>query len=273
VDDVVFINLADPTYSVGINPLDTTLGRERDKAVTDLLHTLSHIWMSSWGPRMENAFEMALRTLYEANKVLVDRDPQNGPQQQYTLLDVLPLLTDESFLHTLLEEVKDPFLLRWWLTYYEPLSLMQQRDIINPVISKTTKFESEIARRIIGQSCSTINFAQLIHEQKIILIKLAKGETGSDVAPLLGATLLGLVQVTLEEQGMMAEQDRVRLPIIIDEFQTLEGTDYGALAELRKYGATFFLATQSFEYLRAFNRGLLATVFALPHLPYECGRC
>ncbi len=261
-DDVVWIDLSDPTYSVGLNPLDVTLGRGRDKAVADLLHTLSHIWMSSWGPRMENAFEMALRTLYEANRVLVAHDPQNGPQQQYTLLDVLPLLTDESFLHTLLEQIHEPFLERWWFTYYEPLSLTQQRDIINPVISKTTKFESALARRIVGQGCSTLNFSQLIRERRILLVKLAKGETGSDVAPLLGATILGLVQVALEEQGALPEEDRVRLPIIIDEFQTLEGTDYGALAELRKYGATFFLATQSFEYLRRFQPALLATVLA-----------
>jgi DNA primase catalytic core len=70
-----------PATSCGLNPLDVTLGRGRDKAVADLLHTLSHIWMSSWGPRMENAFEMALRTLYEANRVLVANDPQNGPQR------------------------------------------------------------------------------------------------------------------------------------------------------------------------------------------------
>jgi hypothetical protein len=261
-DDVVWIDLSNPAYSVGLNPLDVTLGRGRDKAVADLLHTLSHIWMSSWGPRMENAFEMALRTLYEANRVLVANDPQDGPQQQYTLLDVLPLLTDESFLHSLLEQINEPFLDRWWFTYYEPLSLTQQRDIINPVISKTTKFESALARRIVGQGCSTLNFSQLIHERKILLVKLAKGETGSDVAPLLGATMLGLAQVALEEQGALPEEDRVRLPIIIDEFQTLEGTDYGALAELRKYGATFFLATQSFEYLRRFQPALLATVLA-----------
>ena len=262
VDDVVLIDLADPTHSVGINPLDTTLGRGRDKAVADLLHTLSHIWISSWGPRMENAFEMALRTLYEANKVLVTQDAHNGPHQQYTLLDVLPLLTDESFLHSLLAQISDPFLHRWWLSYYEPLSLTQQRDIINPVISKTTKFESEIARRIVGQSCSTINFSQAIQDHKIILVKLAKGEVGSDVAPLLGAAILGLVQITLEEQGRVEAHTRIRLPIIIDEFHVLDGTDYGALAELRKYGATFFLATQSLAFLKALNPTLLATVLA-----------
>jgi hypothetical protein len=130
------------------------------------------------------------------------------------------------------------------------------------VINKTTTFESALARRIVGQSCSTLNFSALIREQKIVLVKLAKGVVGEDVAALLGATLLGLLQTTLEEQGALSEQERVKLLIILDEFQVLAGVDYGALAELRKYGATFALATQSLEYLHKRDPVLLPTVLA-----------
>ena len=261
-EEVVLIDLSDTTASVGINPLDVTLGRSRDKAISDVLKTLAHIWATAWGPRMENAFEMSLRTLFEANKVLVAQDPLEGPRQQYTLLDVLPLLTNENFCHALLQSIEDDYLHRWWREYYEPLTLMQQRDVINPVITKVAKFESVIARRIIGQSVSTLNFSQMIAERKIILLKLAKGVIGADVAALIGATMLGLLQITLEEQGSLQEWGRVRLPIILDEFQTLAGVDYGALAELRKYGATFFLATQSLEYLQKLDEFLLPTVLA-----------
>jgi hypothetical protein len=261
-DDVVLIDLSDKNASVGINVLDVTLGRGRDKAISDLLKTLAHIWVTAWGPRMENAFEMALRTLFEANKVLVAQDAQQGPLQQYTILDVLPVLTNENFCHALLQQIQDDYLHRWWREYYEPLTLMQQRDVINPVITKVAKFESILARRIIGQSVSTLNFTQLIAERKIILIKLAKGLIGADVAAIVGATMLGLLQITLEEQGSQDEKTRVRLPIILDEFQVLAGVDYGALAELRKYGATFFLATQSLEYLQKLDPLLLPTVLA-----------
>nr|BBH87497.1 hypothetical protein KTC_22480 [Thermosporothrix sp. COM3] len=261
-EDVVFIDLSDPDAAVGLNPLDVTLGRGRDKAISDLLKTLAHIWATSWGPRMENAFEMSLRTLFEANRVLVARDPLEGPRQQYTLLDVLPILTNENFCHAILQQIDDDYLHRWWREYYEPLTLMQQREVINPVITKVAKFESVIARRIIGQPVSTINFTQMIEERKIILFKLAKGVVGADVAALLGASMLGLFQITLEEQGIKQEIERVRYPIILDEFQTLAGVDYGALAELRKYGATFFLATQSLEYLQNLDPLLLPTVLA-----------
>lgn len=84
-----------------------------------------------------------------------------------------------------------------------------------------------------------------------MLVKLAKGMIGEDVSCILGATIFGLIQIALEEQGSMLIDQRKRLPIFLDEFQTLDGVDWGVLAELRKYGATFFLATQSLEYLRA----------------------
>jgi DNA helicase HerA-like ATPase/ElaB/YqjD/DUF883 family membrane-anchored ribosome-binding protein len=261
-DDVVLIDLSDPTASAGINSLDVTLGRGRDKAISDLLKTFSRIWEEAWGPRMENAFEMALRTLFEANKVLVAQDAQQGPYQQFTILDVLPLLTNENFCHAILQNIQDDYLHRWWRDYYEPMTLMQQRDVVIPVLSKVAKFEGVISRRIVGQSVTTVNFTQAVAERKIILLKLAKGVVGADVAAIVGATLLGLIELTLEEQGSKREQERVRLPIIIDEFQTIAGADYAALAELRKYGATFYLATQSLEYLQKLDEVLLPLVLA-----------
>lgn len=261
-DDVVVIDLSDPLYSVGLNPLDVTLGRGRDKAIADLLETLSHIWLRSWGSRMENSFEFALRTAWEANRYLVESDKQNGPQRQYTLLDILPLYTSESFCHSLLQYIKDPYVHRWWREFYEPLPLYMKRDIINPVATKVAKFESEIARRIVGQPVSTINLTQIIREKKILLVRLAKGTVGADAAPLLGATILGLLSVCLEEQGALDEKNRALFPILIDEFQVLEGVDWSMLAQLRKYGATFFLATQSLEYLKQLEAVLLPTVLA-----------
>jgi hypothetical protein len=223
---------------------------------------LAHIWVSSWGAKMENAFEMSLRTLFEANKVLVTNDPINGPQQQYTLLDVLPILTNAKFCHALLQDIQDDYLHRWWREYYEPLSLIQQRDVITPIIAKVAKFERIVARRIVGQSISTLNIGNMINERKIILLKLSRSIVGSDVAALIGATVLGLIQMTLEEQGMRRDKVPYPLPIILDEFQMLAGADYRTLIELQRFGVNFFLATQSLEYLQKINPVLLPTVMA-----------
>lgn len=259
-EDVVFIDLSDTLVSVGLNPLDVTLGHRRDKFIADLLKMLAQIWASSWTAKMENAFEMTLRTLFEANKILVAQDPKQGPSEQYTLLDILPLLTNANFCQTLLQQIEDDYLHRWWSEYYEPLSLVQQRDVINPIAAKVAKFESLVARRILGQGVSTLNIPQMIQERKIILFKLARGVVGNEVASMIGATLLGLIQNTLEEH--QEHMNTTRLPIIIDEFQRVAGADYRTLSELHKYGATFFLSTQSLEYIQKINPLLWPTLQA-----------
>ena len=256
-DDVVFIDLSNETFACGVNPLDAMMARNRDKIISDLIKIFSSLW-TSWGSRMEISFEYGLRTLFEANKYLCQHGKEN---QQYTLLDLMPLLTQESFCHALLEDIEDLFIRQWWASYYDPLSLQMQRDRVDPVLSKVAKFEGVIARHIVGQSRCSIDFAACIQQQKIVVIKLAKGVIGEDVARLLGATLLGFLNVALEEQGKVEGAVRHHLPIFIDEFQTLDGVDWGAaLAELRKYGATYFLATQSLEYLR--EKQLLSVVQA-----------
>jgi hypothetical protein len=263
-EEVVLVDLADTQAVVGLNPLDVTLGRGRDKTMTDLLRTFAHIWSASWGSRMESVFEYALRTLYEANAVLCQRDPVQGPQQQYTLLDVLPLLTDESFCHQLLEPLAavDPYLVRWWYLYYDPLSPYMQRDRSDPVLSKVARFESYVARRIVGQSQSTLDLARCIQQEQIVLVSLAKGVVGEEIAHLLGATMLSLVHLALEEQAGQVQAERKRLLILVDEFQLLTGVDWAALAELRKYGASFALATQSLHVLKERHATLLSLVLA-----------
>lgn len=130
-DDVVLIDLGNADFCVGFNPLDVTLGRERDLVVSSLISVFSHIWQSSWGPRMEAPFRAAILTLFEANTTIVRRDTLHGPDQQYTLLDIVHVLVDESFCHDLLEMTSDLFIHRFWYEYYSPLNLVQQRSSTN----------------------------------------------------------------------------------------------------------------------------------------------
>ena len=263
-DDVVLIELGEADFCIGFNPLDVTLGRDRDLVVSSLISVFSHIWKSSWGPRMEAPFRAAVLTLFEANMALVRRDPLHGPDQQYTLLDVMQVLVDESFCHDLLILTSDLFIHRFWYEYYSPLTLVQQRDRIDPVLTKMMQFESKIARRILGQSRSTIRLDDVLRERKILIVRLAFSEAGAQTGSLIGATLLGLMMVTLREQSRMAREERARMVMFLDEFQSFgAGADLSQLlAELRKYGGSAVLATQSLEYLTAIDPVLLPTVQA-----------
>ncbi len=264
MDDVVLIDIADLAYPPGINPLDATLGRNRDKAVDNLITIFERIWSTSWGPRTENVLEFALKTLADANQRLVQADLQHGPDQQYTLLDVVPLLRNASFRHSVMEQVTDPVLLSWWQFYYEPMDLRFQIEVISSVLNKLSKFaSSHTTRRILGQPRSTIDFSEIIRSGKILLVSTAAGIVGSDVSGLLGATLLGLFHMTLAEQAAVAQTEHKQYLALIDEFQVYQGADFSTmLAGLRKYGGSFGLATQSLSYLDRLDRTLRPTVLS-----------
>ncbi|HEU5376252.1 MAG TPA: type IV secretory system conjugative DNA transfer family protein [Ktedonobacteraceae bacterium] len=268
-DEVVQIHLAERSRLIGLNPLDVSQGADRDKLVDNMIAIIEALWPHSYGPRTENILEYACKTLVEANRAIVACDPVQGPDAQYTLLDVVPLVRDDSFRHAILEQVHDPFIHSWWDKYYEQNDARQQNEYSSSVVTKFSKFaSSQVARRILGQPRSTLNFAEIIAQEKILLISCASGEVGSDIAAFVGAVLLGLFHVTLAEQARLDAAERRRFLVLVDEFQALKGVDYQTmLAELRKYGGSFALATQSLAYLDRLDRTLRATVLAnIDHL-------
>ena len=90
----------------------------------------------------------------------------------------------------------------------------------------------------------------------------------SDLSELIGIVLLGLFEAALAEQAAVPFEQRRRYLMLIDEFQVYRNANYqGMLAELRKYGGSFALATQSLAYFDRLERTLLATVLAnIDHL-------
>ena len=267
-DNVVLVDLADGDYPVGINPLDM-VGRDRDKAVDTLITLSEHLWAASYGSRTENVLEYALKTLADANEWLIASDPYLGPERQYTLLDVVPLLRSPSFRHAVFEQVRDELLLDWWQHYYEPMDAHQQREITSSVITKLSKFaSSRVARRILGQPRSTLDLREVVRQGKLLLVSTASGVVGADLSELIGIVLLGLFEAALAEQAAVPFEQRRRYLVLIDEFQVYRNANYqGMLAELRKYGGSFALATQSLAYLDRLDRTLRATVLAnIDHL-------
>jgi hypothetical protein len=120
-----------------------------------------------------------------------------------------------------------------------------------------------VARRILGQPRSTIDLREVIRSGKLLLINTASGVVGADLSELIGIVLLGLFEAALAEQAALSHALRRRYLVLIDEFQVYRGANYqGMLAELRKYGGSFALATQSLAYLDRLERTLRATVLA-----------
>jgi hypothetical protein len=254
---VVYINLADRRRPVGVNLLDVALFPDRDRTAENVITMMNRLWPQNWGPRMEGALRAALSCLHEANSA-------RGREEQYTLLDVLPMLTSADFREEVLKQVPDRALWVWWRDNYDRISRTFQQQTANPVTTKIGRFiVTEASRLALGQARSTIDPRALLRDGGVLVVNSAVGALGEGAAALMGATLLNLMGLVVEEQVALPPAERCRLVALIDESSTLGAADYGhMLSELAKYGASFVLVTQSLAKLDAIDRALRPTIFS-----------
>ena len=258
VDQVYLIDLSDDERVAGINLLDTHLFPDRDRATDNVVQVVKNLW-EQWGPRMQSILEHTLKSLYEAN-----RHPSVRRDRQYTILDGLHMLSDNSFRKRALSKVSDPYLLRWWARDFREWHRQYRADAVAPVQTRLAYYaSSKRARAILGQPASTLDLYEIVRGGKVLFVNTAQGQVGRDVAALVGGTLLNLVDGVTRSQEALPAQERKRVTVVVDEMQAIPGADYEAmLSELGKFGASFVMATQSLTRLEDLSRTLRETIFS-----------
>ena len=253
---VRLIDLSDETRSPGINLLDTRIFADRDRTADSVVRVAKGLW-EQWGPRMQSILEQTVKTLHEANE-------QMEAEAQFTILDGLKLLSNEPFRKDVLKKVSDPYLLEWWGSTFTGWSRDYKADSLAPVQTRLSYYaSSKRARAILGQRRSTIDLRRIIHDGGVLLVSTSQGTVGRDVAALVGASLLNLVDAVIREQGSLPLHRRRGALVVVDEMQSMPGVDYESmLSELGKFGASFILATQSLAKLDDLSRTMRDTVLA-----------
>ncbi len=256
-DRTAYLNLTDRQRPIGLNLLDVALFPNRDRTTENIIAMLHRLWPDNWGPRMEGALRAALLALHQANQV-------RRREQQYTLLDVVPLLMSAEFRERVMSQVPDQTLWAWWRSNYDNLGRSFQLQVAVPVTMKVGRFEvTEASRLTLGQAQSTINPRSLLRDGGVLVVNTAVGVLGEGGSALIGATLLNLLGLIVEDQIDLPAGERSRMVALIDESSTLGGADYPRMmSELGKYGASFVLVTQSLAKLDAIDRELRPTIFA-----------
>ena len=256
IDRVRLIDLSDETRSPGINLLDTRVFSDRDRTADSVVRVAKGLW-EQWGPRMQSILEQTVKTLHEANE-------QVEAEAQYTILDGLKLLSDDPFRKDVLKKVSDPYLLEWWARDFGRWHAQYKAEALAPVQTRLSYYaSSKRARAILGQRRSTIDLRKVIHEGGVLLVSTSQGTVGRDVAALVGASLLNLVDAVIREQGSLPLEKRRGALVVVDEMQSMPGVDYESmLSELGKFGASFILATQSLAKLDDLSRTMRDTLLA-----------
>ncbi len=258
IEQVRLIDLADDRGAPGINLLDTRIFEDRDRTADSVVRVARGLW-DQWGPRMQSILEQTVKTLHEANE-----HPTTSAEEQHTILDGLKLLSNDPFRNSVLAKVDDPYLLEWWARDFASWHRQYKAEALAPVQTRLSYYaSSKRARAILGQPRSTIDLRRTIRDGGILLVSTAQGTAGRDVAALVGASLLNLVDAVIREQGSLPFEQRRGALVVVDEMQSMPGVDYESmLSELGKFGASFILATQSLAKLDDLSRTMRDTLLA-----------
>lgn len=253
----------------GINLVDPRLFPDRDRCVDTIITTVKHLW-EHWGGRLEDLLKRSLSMIYEYNA-----NPITQPEEMLTILDILQLLDEgkqvgqgrdarteaSDFQKHVLGRVEDPSLVEWFNSYLG-WGRDTRAEAVGPVHSRVGAYAQDSrASVIMGQRDSTIMLSDVLKEGLVLLVSTAQGTIGIQPAALMGGTMISLVEAALRDQESLDPSLRAKCLLVADEFQTITGANWeGMLAEIRKYGASLMLATQSLERLDTPERKLKAGI-------------
>ena len=230
--DTIYFNATDTAHPLGFNPLESVPPPKRPLAASGLIEVFKKIWADSWGPRLEHILRNALLALLD--------------QPEATLADVLRLLDDRSFRKRAALRVANAPVRRFWLREYESYPARFRAEAIVPIQNKVGAFLSNpILQAIVTQPKSAFDLRRVMDEGQALIVNLAKGRIGEDVASLLGAMLVSRIGLAAVSRVETPETERRDFFLYLDEFQTFTTLSLATmLPDLRKYRTNLILAHQ-----------------------------
>jgi len=163
-----------------------------------------------------------------------------------TVIDIPRMFTDDAYVKVWLKKVKDPVVRSFWEKEMAKTSDFHKSEMLGYLISKVGRFvENEMMRNIMGQQKSGFSFRDIMDNQKILLVNLAKGRTGEVNAKLLGLIVVAKLQMAAMGRADMEESTRKDFYLYIDEFQNFVTDSISTiLSEARKYKLDLIIAHQ-----------------------------
>lgn len=235
VNDVVYL---DPTLddhkSFSINLFDDLAASHTDVVASGIVSIFYKLYAHSWGPRLEYILRNSILTLLYYGDA--------------TFADIPKLLTNQKFRQMVVDRVstQDEILAAFWKDEFEKMNDKLRVEAISPILNKVGQFlSSQRIRQIVGQRKSSINFDEILNQQKILVVNLSQGKLGEDSMALLGAMFITKMQLTAMNRVHLPEEQRRDFYLYVDEFQNFATHSFiKILSEARKYRLNLTLANQ-----------------------------
>lgn len=243
IKDVILIDPANYDKVVGLNFLELPrknmdegqINAMKEVVVADLV-ALMRQQTQIWGERFGRIFETLVRAVLDFNERVGERD-------QLTFLDLYVLLTDDDVRNKFAESVDDPIIREYLLKVNE-----MKDDVMEPVIRRLNDWVmNKVARQIVTHRKSSFDFREAIDTNKIILVRVPKGEVGETIMQLVGTTVLSKIWAAAKSRVKLRPEDRKPFFLYIDEFSNFafEGSTFDEiLSEARAFRLGLIVATQ-----------------------------
>lgn len=246
MDDVILIDPADSEHPVGFNILSAHSELEKTLLSSDLVSVFRRL-STSWGDQMTSVL---------SNAVLAYLESDRGG----TLSDLRRFLIETDYRKEFLRSVRDPEVVYYWLKEFPMLTGRPQAPLLTRL---DTFLRPRLVRAMMTQSENRLDFASIMNQGKILLVKLSQGAIGEENAALLGTLFVAKFhQLALGRQAL-DQSERRPFFIYMDEFQHFVTPSMATmLTGARKYGVGLVLAHQELRQLLNQDRDVAGAVLA-----------
>lgn len=241
--DVVEISPADFTNDTKFNLLefDERYPEQRSLMINELLKVIGGVYdmKAAGGPMFELYFRYGLLAITDEAVV-----KWNG---KGTLEDFSRFYFDTAFRERVIGTCSD---LRVRQFIEQSVKTSGDASFINIAPYITSKLnritEDDFLKSMVSVKESSFNYRSIMDDGKIVLVQLDKGKIGTENVNMVGQILLNQIILRAMSRGDLKQNERKPHYVFIDEFQNFTRGDVSsALAELRKYNVSFFLANQT----------------------------
>jgi hypothetical protein len=229
--DFIDLNIQDETHSLGINLLkckNVDSWVQRSDIYDRVRWVFFKLFETEFGERpwLESIIQNTLYVFIE--------------NQEYTLAEVPRFLVNPDFRNYLVSRVRyKPDVVDFWKYQFQP------KQAESALTRMTTLLGHDAVRHIVGQRETTLDFAKIMAERQIVLVKLP-ATLAPDIKKFIGTILISELLHAVRIREAIPERERHQFCIFVDEFQHFVNyEDFGTLiTEARKYGIATTISHQ-----------------------------
>jgi hypothetical protein len=227
-EKTIVIELSDPDFSVGLNPLEVQRGTNRFVQIADITQTTKERWhLDTLGARTEELLRNTLYVLAESG---------------FTLVELGALLAHATFRAACLKNLNNAEVKQYFELRYDQASEPMRAVMREPILNKVSAFTADPHfRHIVGQTHSTFSILEAMDKGYWVILNIPKGKLGEQVVTL------GSLFLTMVKNALFARASRELFTLYCDEIQNLVAFGSGldtVLSEARKFGISVVSANQ-----------------------------